>query len=171
MSDLSKEIILLENLARTLQVLQDNTYELYKLCSEFHESGQRRAEKSYEEERRKGVVSGVARGWTKQRRDGQAIRVTNPLLQLVAYYRFAKISLHSRPCATPVSTLRLRESTDRARNVAVEWGASRVRIDITCAYARMHGKISDRQQRMRRLFYILIVTHCFRFELSTSYFI
>lgn len=84
-------------------------------------------EKSYEEERRKGVVLGVARGWTKQRRDGQAIRVTNPLLQLVAYYRFAKISLHSRPCATPVSTLRLRESTDRARNVAVD-GVRRVYV-------------------------------------------
>ncbi|CAL1682205.1 unnamed protein product [Lasius platythorax] len=42
------------------------------------------------------------------RRDGQAVRVTNPSLQLVAYYRFAKISLHSRSCATSISTLRIR---------------------------------------------------------------
>lgn len=84
--------------------------------------------------------------WTKQWRDGQVVRVTNPLLQLVAYYRFAKISLHSQPCAIPVSTLRLKENTDRARNVAID-GVRRVYVYTLRVRIRVHACISWENKR------------------------
>lgn len=101
-----------------------------------------------------GGFGGCPRMDQATRRDGQAVRVTNPSLQLVAYYRFAKISLHSWSCATSISTLRIRVAH-------ATWPSTRCdgAPACTCTYvchvytymSELHGKREARRRCVRRV--------------------